>query len=102
MVRYRYPLNLKVKVTDYSYDSQTIDDVVYKVAANNALRMALSAAKPVMMEPIMKVEVVVPPDYSGTIVSDINSRRGHISGSRFPWAFASCACQYTAFLFIWL
>lgn len=76
-----YPLvNLKVKVTDYSFDSQAIDDVVYKVAASNALRTALSAAKPVMMEPIMKVEVVVPPDYSGTIVSDINSRRGHVAG----------------------
>lgn len=76
-----YPLvNLKVTVTDYSFDSQAIDDVVYKVAASNALRSALAAAKPVMMEPVMKVEVVVPPEYSGTIVSDINSRRGQVAG----------------------
>ncbi|KAB8029708.1 elongation factor G [Fluviispira multicolorata] len=76
-----YPLvNLKVKVTDYSYDPQSIDEVVYKVAASNALRTALNSAKPVMMEPIMQVEIVVPPDFSGTIVSDVNSRRGHISG----------------------
>lgn len=76
-----YPLvNLKVKVTDYSLDTQSLDEVVYKVAASNALREAIKNAKPVMMEPIMKVEVVVPPDFSGTIVSDVNSRRGHISG----------------------
>jgi len=76
-----YPLvNLKVTVTDYSFDTQAIDDVVYKVAASNALRNALTLAKPVMMEPVMKVEVVVPSDYSGTIVSDINSRRGQVLG----------------------
>ena len=76
-----YPLvNLKVTVTDYSFDAQAIDDVVYKVAASNALRNALTLAKPVMMEPVMKVEVVVPSDYSGTIVSDINSRRGQVLG----------------------
>lgn len=76
-----YPLvNLKVDVTDYSFDAQSIDEVVYKVAASNALRAALSAAKPVMMEPVMKVEIVVPPDYSGTIVSDVNSRRGQVLG----------------------
>lgn len=76
-----YPLvNLKVTVMDYSYDPQAVDDVVYKVAASNALRIALSQAKPVMMEPVMKVEVVVPMEYSGTIVSDVNSRRGQVLG----------------------
>lgn len=76
-----YPLvNLTIKVTDYSYDAQAVDEVVYKVAASNALRTALTLAKPIMMEPIMKVEVVVPMEYSGTIVSDINSRRGQIAG----------------------
>ena len=76
-----YPLvNLKVTVTDYSFDAQAIDDVVYKVAASNALRTALALARPVMMEPVMKVEIVVPSDYSGTIVSDVNSRRGQVLG----------------------
>ncbi|APJ04449.1 elongation factor G [Silvanigrella aquatica] len=76
-----YPLvNLKVTVNDYSYDPQAVDEIVYKVAASNALRAALNQAKPVMMEPIMKVEIVVPPDYSGTIVSDVNSRRGQVQG----------------------
>ena len=76
-----YPLvNLKVIVSDCSFDLQAIDDVVYKVATSNAFRDALAKAQSVLMEPIMKVEVVVPPDFSGTIVSDVNSRRGQILG----------------------
>lgn len=76
-----YPLvNVNVSVSDYSYDSQMVDDVVYKVAANHALQQALTQAKPVLMEPIMKVEVVVPSESSGAIVSDINGRRGQVLG----------------------
>lgn len=76
-----YPLvNMKVTCTDYSFDPQAIDDVAYKAAASNAFVKALNKAKPIMMEPIMKVEVFVPAEFSGTIVSDINARRGHILG----------------------
>jgi elongation factor G len=71
-----YPLvNLKVEVTDFSYDPQLVDEVCYKVAVANAARAAMEKAAPVMMEPFMKVEVVVPPESSGTIVSDVNGRR---------------------------
>lgn len=76
-----YPLlNLKIEVLDYSFDPQSMDEIVYKVAANNALQNALANAKPVLMEPMMKVEVVVPGEYSGAIMSDINSRRGQVLG----------------------
>jgi elongation factor G len=76
-----YPLvNLKVEVTDFSFDPQLSDDVCYKVAASNAVRAALEKATPVMMEPFMKVEIVVPPESSGTIVSDVNGRRGRVLG----------------------
>ncbi|MFZ9521434.1 MAG: elongation factor G [Silvanigrellaceae bacterium] len=76
-----YPLvNLKVEVTDFSYDPQLVDEVCYKVAVANAARVALEKAAPVMMEPFMKVEVVVPPESSGTIVSDVNGRRGRVLG----------------------
>ena len=76
-----YPLvNLKVEVTDFSLDLQNVDDVCYKVAASNAVRAALEKAAPVMMEPFMKVEIVVPPESSGTIVSDVNGRRGRVLG----------------------
>lgn len=76
-----YPLvNLKVEVTDFSFDPQNVDEVCYKVAASNAVRSALEKAAPVMMEPFMKVEIVVPPESSGTIVSDVNGRRGRVLG----------------------
>ncbi|NBO38664.1 elongation factor G [bacterium] len=76
-----YPLvNLSVEVTDFSFDPQGVDEVCYKVAASNAVRAALEKASPVMMEPFMKVEIVVPPESSGTIVSDVNSRRGRVLG----------------------
>ncbi|MEN9824297.1 MAG: hypothetical protein RI953_42 [Pseudomonadota bacterium] len=76
-----YPLvNLKVEVTDFSYDPQLVDEVCYKVAVANAARAAMEKAAPVMMEPFMKVEVVVPPESSGTIVSDVNGRRGRVLG----------------------
>ncbi len=76
-----YPMvNVKVRVTDYSYDTQGVDEVCYRVAAANALRAALEKAAPVLMEPIMKVEVTVPPDFSGTIVSDVSARRGNVMG----------------------
>jgi elongation factor G len=76
-----YPMvNVKVRVSDYSFDNQAIDEVCYRVAAANALRAALEKAAPVLMEPIMKVEVTVPPDFSGAIVSDVNGRRGNVVG----------------------
>lgn len=76
-----YPLvNLKVEVTDFSLDPQNLDDVCYKVAASNAVRAALEKAAPVMMEPFMKVEIVVPAESSGTIVSDVSGRRGRVLG----------------------
>ncbi len=76
-----YPLvNMKVSVIDFTFDAQAVDEVVYKVATSNAFRTALAQAQPVLMEPIMKVEIVVPSDFSGTIVSDVNGRRGQILG----------------------
>ena len=76
-----YPLvNVSVKVDDYTYDASAIDEVCYKVASSNALRAALEKAKPTLVEPVMKVEIVVPGEYSGTIVSDVSSRRGHVNG----------------------
>jgi elongation factor G len=76
-----YPMvNVKVVVKDYSFDSQAVDDVVYRVAAASALRVALEKAAPVMMEPIMKVEVTLPSESSGPIVADVNGRRGNVVG----------------------
>ena len=76
-----YPLvNVSVVVRDYSFDPSAVDDVCYKVAASNAIRKALENAKPTLVEPVMKVEIVVPAESSGTIVSDVSSRRGQVNG----------------------
>jgi elongation factor G len=71
---------VRVVVTDYSFEPEVADEVCYKVAASQALRQALGQAEPVMMEPYMKVEVHVPPESSGTIVSDVTGRRGRVLG----------------------
>ena len=74
-----YPVvKMKLTLENYSYSQETADEVCYKVAINNAFRDAFLKAKPVLMEPIMAVEVLVPNEYSGSIVSDINSRRGQV------------------------
>jgi elongation factor G len=76
-----YPLvGIRVAVTEHSFDPDTSDEVVQQIAVNQAFRRALEAARPCMMEPYMKVEVLVPNEFSGTIVSDVSSRRGHMTG----------------------
>ena len=69
----------RVRVLSYSQEPGAWDEVVYKVAATAALREALGKAGPLLMEPIMAVEVLVPPEFSGNIVSDVKSRRGQIT-----------------------
>ena len=54
--------------------------MAFKIAASMAFREAAKKAKPVLLEPIMKVEVTVPEDYMGDVIGDINSRRGRIEG----------------------
>src|SRR5690606_17467333 len=52
----------------------------FKIAGSMAFKEAMSKAKPVLLEPIMKVEVIVPEEYMGDVIGDINSRRGKIEG----------------------
>ena len=54
--------------------------MAFKIAASMALKNAASKCKPVILEPIMKVEVVIPEDYLGDIMGDITSRRGRVEG----------------------
>jgi len=77
-----YPVvDVKVAVFDGSYHEVDSSDIAYKIAASMAFREAASKAEPVLLEPIMKVEVVVPEEYVGAVTSDISSRRGQISHS---------------------
>ncbi len=70
--------NLKVVLVDGSFHPVDSDALSFELCARQAFRNAASKAKPILLEPIMKVEVVTPDDYMGDIVSDLNRRRGHV------------------------
>jgi elongation factor G len=71
-----------LKATLIDGDSHDVDSsaLAFEIAARAGLREALREGGPVLLEPIMKVEVVTPEDYTGSIIGDLNSRRGHIQG----------------------
>jgi elongation factor G len=71
-----------LKVTLIDGDSHDVDSsaLAFEIAARSALREALREARSVLLEPIMKVEVVTPEDYTGSVIGDLNSRRGQILG----------------------
>jgi elongation factor G len=76
-----YPVvDVKVTLFDGSYHDVDSNEMAFKIAGSMAFRDAMSNAKPVILEPIMKVEVVTPEDYYGDIVGDLNRRRGQIVG----------------------
>lgn len=72
-----------VKVTLYDGSSHEVDssELAFKIAGSMAFKDAMQKASPVLMEPIMKVSVIVPDDYMGDVLGDINSRRGSILGT---------------------
>ncbi len=70
--------NLKVVLIDGSFHSVDSDSLSFEIAAKQAFRHALPKTKPVLLEPIMKVEVVTPEEYMGDVIADFNRRRGHI------------------------
>ncbi len=74
-----YPVvDIKCTVYDGSYHEVDSSEMAFKIAGSMALKDALQKAKCVLMEPIMKIAVTVPDDYLGTVIGDINSRRGMI------------------------
>ncbi len=72
--------SLKVRLTDGSYHAVDSDALSFEICARSAFREALPKAKPVLLEPIMKVEVLTPEDYMGDIIGDLNKRRGQLEG----------------------
>jgi elongation factor G len=76
-----YPVvDVKVTIIDGSYHDVDSNEMAFKIAGSMALKEGVRKAKPVLLEPIMKVEVVTPEDYSGDVIGDLNRRRGHIQG----------------------
>ncbi len=74
-----FPLiNIKATVFDGSYHDVDSNEAAFKMAGSMAFQAAIKNAKPVLLEPIMKIEVVTPEDFMGTVVGDLNSKRGQI------------------------
>ncbi|MEE6452837.1 elongation factor G [Gottfriedia acidiceleris] len=76
-----FPLiDIKAKLFDGSYHDVDSNEMAFKVAASLALKNAVKKCNPVLLEPLMKVEVVIPEEYLGDIMGDVTSRRGRVEG----------------------
>jgi len=76
-----YPLiDVKVELIDGSYHDVDSNEMAFKIAGSMALKAGVRRAKPVLLEPVMDVEVVTPSDYMGDIIGDLSSRRGRVGG----------------------
>ena len=76
-----YPLiDVKARLYDGSYHDVDSNEMAFKIAASMALKEAKNKCKPVLLEPLMRVEVVIPEEYMGDIMGDITSRRGRVEG----------------------
>ncbi|MGH9536099.1 MAG: elongation factor G [Terriglobales bacterium] len=76
-----YPMkDIRVSLYDGSFHEVDSSEMAFKIAASMAFKEAARRAQPVLLEPVMKVEVVVPEEYMGDIIGDLNSRRGRIEG----------------------
>jgi elongation factor G len=76
-----YPLiDVKATLYDGSYHDVDSNEMAFKIAASMALRAAKNKCNPVLLEPMMKVEIVIPEEYMGDIMGDVTSRRGRIEG----------------------
>jgi elongation factor G len=73
-------VDLKVSLIDGAYHDVDSSALAFEIASRAALREALQKGAPALLEPIMKVEVVTPEDYTGGVIGDLNSRRGQIQG----------------------
>ena len=74
-------VDVKVTLLDGSYHEVDSSEMAFKIAASMALKDAMRKAAPVLMEPIMKTTVIVPDDYMGDVIGDLNARRGQVMGT---------------------
>jgi elongation factor G len=76
-----YPMvDVKVALIDGSFHEVDSSDMAFKIAGSLAFKNAAQKAHPVLLEPVVAVEVVTPAEFMGDVIGDLNSRRGHVSG----------------------
>src|SRR6266511_2033991 len=76
-----YPVvDVRVALVDGSYHEVDSSEIAFKVAGSMAFKSAVQRGKPVLLEPVMAVEVVTPEEYLGDVMGDLNARRGHVEG----------------------
>jgi elongation factor G len=76
-----YPVvDFKVTLTDGSYHEVDSNEMAFKIAASMAFKEAMKKADPIILEPVMDVEVVTPDDFMGPVMGDLQSKRGKIEG----------------------
>ena len=76
-----YPVeDIKATLIDGAYHDVDSSELAFKIAGSMVFKEAARKADPALLEPMMRVEVTTPEDYLGTVIGDINSRRGHVQG----------------------
>jgi elongation factor G len=73
-------VDVRVTLNDGKYHDTDSSEIAFKVAGSLALKEAVQRAKPVLLEPIFRVEVVTPEEFMGDVIGDLNRRRGQVSG----------------------
>ena len=73
-------VDFKVNLYDGSFHPVDSSEICFKIAANQALKKAMSDARPVLLEPIMKMQIIIPNEYTGNVVSDLNTKRAQVLG----------------------
>ncbi|MDR2694729.1 MAG: elongation factor G [Chitinispirillales bacterium] len=71
---------VRVKLLSFVYDENDSTEIGFKIAGSMAFKEACAKASPAVLEPVMSVEIVVPPEYMGAVINDFNSRRGRVLG----------------------
>ena len=96
-------VDVKVHLFDGSYHDVDSSEMAFKIAGSMAFKEGARKAEPVLLEPIMKVEVVTPEDYMGDVMGDLNRRRGIIQGmDDIPAAWKNDSCRSSLVRNVWL
>ena len=89
-----YPvIDLKATLVDGSFHDVDSSEMAFKIAGSMAIKEAVMKASPVLLEPMMKVEVEVPEDFIGNVIGDLNSRRGQIEGQETETGIAKVSAK---------